>query len=260
MSVNTPVMPKSALPSPSKELEEARSIFHDIWAKLEAKYGREGLQFPREILWLNGAPGAGKGTHTRFMMESCGFAVGPIVISDLLQSPGAKALKDAGLLVGDREVTGLLFEELLNPDYAGGVIVDGYPRSQVQIECLKLLSKKLAELHEAVPSMDLPRFHIFVLYVSKEESVKRQLFRGEQIAAHNATVSASGEGDLQELRKTDEDPKAAQGRYQVFQDTTYSSLQSLGQEGIFPYHLIDAHGSIESIQERILKELSGDLC
>ncbi len=71
------------------------------------------LRFPKEIILLGGAPGAGKGTNTAFIAKTRSLTCGPIVMSALLDSPEARALKDAGNMVGDREVVGLLLRELL---------------------------------------------------------------------------------------------------------------------------------------------------
>jgi adenylate kinase len=79
-------------------------IFEAVWQDLEAEYGRANLRFPKELILLGGAPGAGKGTNTAFISRARGLTCPPIVISTLLDSPEARAIKDAGQLVGDREV------------------------------------------------------------------------------------------------------------------------------------------------------------
>ena len=121
------------------EIKDAQLIFESVWQDLEADFGRENLRFPKEIILLGGAPGAGKGTNTAFIAKTRSLTCGPIVISALLDSPEARALKNAGHMVGDREVVGLLLRELLRPEYHDGVIIDGFPRTTVQVECLKLL-------------------------------------------------------------------------------------------------------------------------
>jgi adenylate kinase len=115
---------------PDLEIKDATLIFNAVWADLVEKHGREHLRFPREFIWLGGAPGAGKGTNTPFIAKARGITAPPIVISNLLTSPQAVAIKNAGQLVGDREVISLLFEELLDPKYHDGVIVDGFPRGR----------------------------------------------------------------------------------------------------------------------------------
>src|ERR1700722_3105519 len=124
-------------PNP-RDVKNARLIFDAVWADLTEKFGRDHLRFPRDFIWLGGAPGAGKGTNTPFIADTRGITAPPIMISSLLTSPQAVAIKNAGGMVGDREVIGLLFRELLLPQYYEGVIIDGFPRTTVQAECLKM--------------------------------------------------------------------------------------------------------------------------
>ncbi len=241
------------------EIKDAQLIFNSVWNELFEELGEEALTFPREIFWLNGAPGAGKGTQTRFIMKYCGLTAKPIVISDLLDSPEAKRLKDAGMMVGDREVTCLLLRELLKPENSTGVVVDGFPRTKVQVECLKLFYQMLSSLRtkylgtELEANFNKPIFHIIVLYVDEGVSVERQIERGRRAHENNLQVEASGTGQLMELRKTDLDMEAARNRYRTFKEITYESLASLRE--IFHYHFINAQRSIEDVQNRIVKEL-----
>lgn len=78
---------------------EAVKLFNAVWTSLEANVGRASLTFPKCVFWLNGAPGAGKGTNAAFIMEKKGFGAGPVVVSDLLQTPEVRKIMDAGLLV-----------------------------------------------------------------------------------------------------------------------------------------------------------------
>lgn len=240
------------------EIKDAALIFESVWSSLERERGRENLSFPREILWLNGAPGAGKGTNTDFILKYRDYSSEPIVVSDLLQSPQARKRMDAGMLVGDREVVELLFRELLEPKYQIGAVVDGFPRSMVQVECLKLLFNRLNDLrveyrHTAhAERFPKSHFHILVLFVDENESVRRQLKRGQEALSHNKRVDDEG-GARQEVRKTDLDAEAARNRYRVFKERTYEPLQTL--RDIFHYHLINAQGSLTEVQARIIKEL-----
>ena len=240
------------------EVKDAHIIFESVWTSLEREIGRDKLFFPREIFWLNGAPGAGKGTNTDFIQQYRDYAAAPIVISDLLSSAEARKRIDAGMLAGDREVVELLFRKLLEPQFTNGAIVDGFPRSMVQVECLKHLFARLNELRQefrGTPNaikFPKPHYHILVLFIDENESVRRQLMRGEQTLAFNKKAEAEGL-PLAEVRKTDLTADAARNRYRVFKERTYEPLQSL--RDIFHYHFINAQGSIPEVQARIIKEL-----
>jgi adenylate kinase len=258
-----PAALKPAAPRPAVqdlEIKDAQLIFQTVWAELEAEFGREQLRFPHEIFWLNGAPGAGKGTHTRFILKYRGYPQNPVVVSELLQSPEARKRINAGVLVGDREVTGLVLRALLNPLYENGTVVDGYPRTKVQVECLKLFYQKLMALRNEFRDTALgqifrkPRFHILVLYIDEQESVRRQVHRGEEAEEHNARVRESGEGRPLEVRNTDLGEEAARNRYRTFKELTYESLKALRE--VFYYHYINAYGTVEEVQARVLDELS----
>ena len=229
-----------------------------MWADLESEFGRNNLVFPGEIIWLGGAPGAGKGTNTPFVMEARGITANPIVISDLLSSPRAQKIKAAGNLVGDEEVIELLLRKLLESQYQRGVIVDGFPRTTVQTECLKHFFDKMIGLREEMrqQGLELPRplFRTVLLFVDEEVSVKRQLERGEKAIEQNKKTAEAGVGKEEDIRPTDLDPELARNRYRLFKETTYDALSSLRK--IFHFHFIDAEKSIGEVQEMIEEEFS----
>lgn len=267
ISSSIPVEPTSTSPAPvpvagkltDLEIKDAQLIFGSVWQSLEADYGRENLRFPKEIILLGGAPGAGKGTNTRFIAKARGLTCPPIVMSSLLNSAEAQRLKDAGNMVGDREVVSLLLRELMRPIYRDGVILDGFPRTLVQVECLKLLVNKMHALRHEFFNTPLgihfrqPTIHIMVLFVDEKESIARQLKRGAETLTHNEEIRRTGIGDLWEDRPTDHDKALAQRRYRVFKEQTWDALQSLKE--IFHYHFINAQGPITEVEQNILREL-----
>ncbi len=241
------------------EVKDPHLIFNSVWNQLEEEKGREAMRFPRELILLGGAPGAGKGTNTPFIMEGRGLTCEPIVVSSLLDSPEAKRIKDAGGMVGDRQVVEILFRKMLEPAYQDGVILDGFPRTYVQVECMKLLVARMNQLRREFYNTPLstffrqPLIHIMVLFVDQKVSVARQIKRGNEVHEHNEEVRRTGLGELFEERATDRDPEAARRRYSVFKEQTYDALQSLRE--IFHYHFINAQGPIEEVHENIIKEL-----
>ena len=263
--MSTPALPlQPSAPAAPKltdlEIKDAQLIFSSVWQRLEEEFGRENLRFPKEIILLGGAPGSGKGTNTAFITQARGLTCPPIVISALLDSPEAKSLKDGGNMVGDREVVGLLLRCLLRNDYHDGAILDGFPRTHVQVECLKLLVGKIHGLRREFYGSPLsihfrqPTVHIMVLFVDEKESVARQLRRGTETRAHNDEVLRSGVGEMIEDRPTDHDEGLARRRYRVFKDQTWEALQSLKET--FHYHFINAHGTLHEVEQNILKELN----
>jgi adenylate kinase len=251
---------KPSLTASDLEIKDAQIIFSAIWDDLQERHGRDNLRFPREFIWLGGAPGAGKGTNTSFIAQTRDITAPPVVISSLLTSPQAVAIKNAGKMVGDREVVGLLFEELQLPKYYDGVIIDGFPRTKVQVECLKMFYHAMLELHSDYRATPLaryfrkPMFRIALLFVSEEVSVQRQLKRGREIQEHNRQVRESGTGKPLEDRLTDLDPDLCRNRYKTFKDTTFEALQSLRK--IFHYHFIDAEGPLPEVQQNIVREFT----
>ena len=249
---------KIAVPA-DLEVKDAQLIFNSVWSDLEADFGKENLRFPKELILLGGAPGAGKGTNTEFIGKVRDISAPPIVVSELLSTPEAAQIKAQGGMVGDREVVNLVFRELLKEHFKTGAILDGFPRTKVQVECLKLLFDQMNALRRefadspTIVHFKQPIFHIMVLFVDETESIVRQLKRGRQVIAHNEEVKRSGIGTLWEERPTDFNESLARNRYRVFKEKTYDALVSLKQ--IFHFHFINAQAPLEEVQENILSEL-----
>lgn len=251
--------PEPATQSVDLEIKDAQLIFNRVWRDLEQEFGRSALQFPKELILLGGAPGAGKGTNTEFIRKIRDISAEPIVISQLLDSPEARKIKAGGGMVGDEEVLRLLLHELLEPQFRDSAVLDGFPRTKVQVECLKMFYDQMIQLRREFSHTPeahhfrQPTFHIMVLFVDEAESIARQLKRGQETLAHNAEVTQSGIGELWEVRNTDFDENLARNRYRTFKEKTYDALVSLKQ--IFHYHFINAQARIEVVQENIIREL-----
>lgn len=112
---------------------------------------------------LLGPPGAGKGTQAQRLVEERGLV--QLSTGDMLRAAvkagsdvglKAKAVMEAGQLVSDEIVIGVVSERLDQPDVRAGVIFDGFPRTTAQAEALdRLLADKGMRL-DAVVEMQVP--------------------------------------------------------------------------------------------------------
>ncbi len=84
---------------------------------------------PREVVWLNGAPGAGKGTNMTFIEKSRGLSRAYGMSQLLEDSPELKEMKDRGELIPDAVVFDALLDAIFNPDIndGAGLVIDGTP-------------------------------------------------------------------------------------------------------------------------------------
>jgi adenylate kinase len=107
---------------------------------------------------LLGAPGAGKGTQAKMLIEK--YRIPQISTGDILRKAvadgtplgkEAKVIMDQGGLVSDKIVLGLVEERIKQPDCKDGFILDGFPRNTAQAEALdKMLSAMGAPLNIAL--------------------------------------------------------------------------------------------------------------
>ena len=114
-------------------------------------------------LVLFGAPGAGKGTQAKFIIDK--YGIPQISTGDILRAAianqtklglEAKSFMDAGKLVPDEVVNGLVAERLAQPDCEKGFIMDGFPRTVVQAKTLDEILAKLGKKIEKVIALNVP--------------------------------------------------------------------------------------------------------
>jgi adenylate kinase len=224
---------------------EAIFLFDRIWNQLSLNNTKR-VVFPEEIVWVNGAPGSGKGTNTRNIMRELKISARPIVVSDLLNADKFRQKIDQGLLIDDEEVTLLVFEKIIEENHQRGIIIDGYPRTKLQAQCIQLLQIKMEKTNPI-------RMAGIVLLIDEKTSVQRQLMRGQDAIEHNQKVTREGKGELMVIRKTDQDPVVAHARYNEFYEKTHPAMRTLKK--FVAYHEVDAKGSLQEVKERIREAL-----
>lgn len=113
---------------------------------------------------LIGPPGAGKGTQAKVLLERWGIP--QISTGDMLRAARknktplgleAASFMEAGKLVPDSVVIGLIEERLKLPDAAKGFLLDGFPRTVPQAEALEALLTRGGLALDAVVQIDVPR-------------------------------------------------------------------------------------------------------
>jgi len=200
-------------------------------------------QYPREIVFLGGAPGAGKGTNSRHIASLRKFDAPTIVVSDLLNTPACKLLKDRGIMVDDDFVFKTLLQELEKPMYRNGVVVDGFPRTAKQIDFIKSFHNELNCKQQSPPDISF-----VMLNVDETTSISRQQARGkEALMLFNA----------QEVRATDLNIEASKLRYTLFKEQLNTMMTSLSNE--FPLIVVDASHPLDIVKADLAREISQQL-
>jgi adenylate kinase len=125
---------------------------------------------------LFGPPGAGKGTQSHKLIDKYGFvhlSTGDLLRAEIAAGTAlgleAKKLMDAGILVPDAVVIGMIDAKIKNNPDAKGFIFDGFPRTVAQAEAL---DKMMSDNHIRINGM-------LALVVDEEELTKRLLLRGQ---------------------------------------------------------------------------------
>ena len=171
-----------------------------------------------------GAPGSGKGTQSKMIVERYGFDY--ISTGDMLRqaiSQGselgrtAKEYIDRGQLVPDDLIVRLIADFLDGKHGSKGVIFDGFPRTIPQAEALKQMLSERGHQVSAMIELDVP----------EEELMKRLVLRGQQ----------SG--------RSDDNEETIKKRLGVYHSQTAPLIEWYRQEGI--HHHIDGLGELDRI-------------
>ncbi|MGM0555965.1 MAG: adenylate kinase [Myxococcota bacterium] len=202
-------------------------------------------------LMMLGPPGAGKGTQAQRLAEAHGIP--QISTGDMLRGArrkgtelGRKAAKfmDAGELVPDEVVIGIVAERLDEDDASGGFVLDGFPRTVGQADALKAMGVEL----EAVINIQ----------VSEEEVIRRlggRLSCPECGATfHEEFKPPAEEGICDDcghelMRREDDQPEAIRERLRQYRSSTEPLVEFYEDQGVLEN--VDGEGSPEEVYQRI---------
>jgi len=215
-------------------------------------------------LILLGAPGAGKGTQATFICER--FGIPQISTGDMLRAAvkagtplglEAKKVMDAGQLVSDEIILGLIKDRLQQPDCAKGFLFDGFPRTIPQAEALRAQGVEL----DFVVEIDVP----------DEEIIRRMSGRrvhpGSGRTYHLVfnPPKVAGKDDVtgEDLIQRDDDrEETVKKRLAVYHGQTkplvefYSGWAATGEARAPKYRRIAGVGSLDAIKSALFAALS----
>jgi adenylate kinase len=206
-----------------------------------------------------GAPGSGKGTQARRLMEE--YASPQISTGDLLRAAvaadtdlgrKAKAAMDAGKLVADDIVIGMIRERLRQKDTSFGFILDGFPRSIAQADALdKMLAEEKKPLHKAI-LLDVKFDNLLKRITGRRTcSVCGHLYNVHFSPPKKPGVCDHDGGEL--VQRPDDNEEVISRRLKVYQDQTSPLIDYYKKQNKFAS--VDGEGSMDEIFHRIEKVL-----
>lgn len=213
-------------------------------------------------LILLGPPGAGKGTQAAMLVEK--FGIPQISTGDMLRAAvrnqtqmglKAKGFMDAGGLVPDEVVVGIVRERLQQSDCAAGFILDGFPRTVPQADALK---KSLAELDKQLDA-------VISLEVDTEALVERLTGRrscekcGKGFHVRFDPPATDGNCDAcggALIQRDDDHEETIRKRMAVYHEQTAPLEEYYRKEGLLT--VIDGMADIATVQQQIVAALRAD--
>lgn len=215
-------------------------------------------------LILLGGPGAGKGTQATFLTEH--FNIPQISTGDMLRAAvkagtplgsEAKKVMDAGGLVSDDIIMGLIKERLRAPDCRNGYLFDGFPRTIAQAEAMRT---------EGI-GVD----YVVEIAVPDEEIIKRMSGRrvhpasGRSYHVEFNPPKDAGKDDVTGealIQRNDDREDTVRRRLEVYHEQTaplidyYTRWGQTDDPDAPAYVRVDGVGDVEGVKERILRAMS----
>lgn len=215
-------------------------------------------------LILLGAPGAGKGTQAAYIVEK--FGIPQISTGDMLRAAvkagtplGIEAKKhmDAGALVPDDVIIGLVRERIKQPDCAAGFLFDGFPRTIPQADAMKAAGVVLD--------------YVVEIDVDDAEIIKRMSGRRVHLASGRTyhvvfnppKVAGKDDATGEELvQRADDKEDVVRKRLEVYHSQTrplvdyYLAWARSGTAGAPKYVRIPGVGSVEHIRDQVFAALA----
>ena len=208
---------------------------------------------------LLGAPGSGKGTQSQRLVERHGIP--QVSTGDLLRAAvargtplgvKAKEAMDAGRLVADDIVLGMIRERLGEPDTRNGFILDGFPRNLAQARALDALLREIGQPLDAVVQMEVD-------YAELSRRISGRRTCGDCGRVVNLLTSSPGEAEREPCPKTgkphrlfqrpDDNDATVAERLRVYEQQTRPLVDYYREQALL--RRIDAEGPVAEIERRL---------
>lgn len=208
---------------------------------------------------LLGAPGSGKGTQAKKLMAdrnipqiSTGDMLREAVAEGTRFGQQAKAIMEAGHLVSDDIVLGIISERLNQPDVADGFVLDGFPRTRQQALDLEDLLDQVGAPLDAAVLMDID----FDILMKRLTGRRTCSLTGKLLNIHFSSQQEIDEctnagGEL--IQREDDNEETIGSRLNVYRDQTEPVVNYYRKRGRLK--TVDADGSIDEVYARLLEAL-----
>ncbi len=208
---------------------------------------------------LLGPPGAGKGTQAKRLVEK--YHIPQVSTGDMLRAAlkegtplglEAKKFMDAGGLVPDSVVIGLVKERIQKPDAKSGYMLDGFPRTVAQAEALDGILKDLGQKIDHVVSVDVPNSELLGRLTGRRTC--RACGAGFHVMfdppKKDGVCDKCG-GEL--YQRSDDNETTVQSRLTTYENQTKPLIDYYQGQG--KLRRIDGVGKMDDILQRITKVL-----
>ena len=208
---------------------------------------------------LLGAPGSGKGTQAKKLMAdknipqvSTGDMLREAVAAGTRFGLKAKSIMEAGELVPDEVVLGIISERLSQPDAQDGFILDGFPRTTQQALDLEELLDQMSTPLDAAVLMDVD----FDILMKRLTGRRTCSLTGKLLNIHfspQEELDACTEAGGELIQREDDNEQTIANRLDVYRENTEPLVDFYRKRG--KLKTVDAEGDIDEVYERLLAAL-----
>ncbi len=208
---------------------------------------------------LLGAPGSGKGTQAKKLMAdknvpqiSTGDMLREAVAAGTRFGLKAQSVMEAGNLVPDEVVLGIISERLGQPDAADGFILDGFPRTKQQALDLEELLDQLGTPLNTAVLMDVD-FDILMKRLTGRRtcSLTGKLLNVYFSSQEELDACTNAGGEL--IQREDDNEETISNRLNVYRENTEPLIKFYEKRGKLTK--IDAEGAIDEVYDRLVSAL-----